>query len=50
MDGLDATSAAFEVGCESGSQFSREYSQFFGQPPVHDVKALKSNVTAIDAA
>jgi AraC-like DNA-binding protein len=32
MDGLDATTAAYEVGYESVSQFSREYSRFFGQP------------------
>jgi AraC-like DNA-binding protein len=31
--GLDAASAAFEVGYESASQFNREYSRFFGQPP-----------------
>ncbi len=36
--GLDAASAAFEVGYESASQFSREYSRFFGQPPMRDVK------------
>ena len=33
MNGLDAASAAFEVGYESASQFNREYSRFFGQPP-----------------
>ena len=45
MDGLDATSAAYEVGYESVSQFSREYSRFFGQPPIRDIKALReSNV------
>ena len=42
MDGLDAASAAFEVGYESASQFNREYSRFFGQPPMRDVKALRS--------
>jgi AraC-like DNA-binding protein len=51
MDGLDATSAAYEVGYESVSQFSREYSRFFGQPPMRDVKALRdSKVVAIAAA
>ena len=39
--GLDAASAAFEVGYESASQFSREYSRFFGQPPMRDVKARR---------
>ena len=41
MDGLDAASAAFEVGYESASQFNREYSRFFGQPPMRDVRALR---------
>ena len=39
--GLDATTAAYEVGYESVSQFSREYSRFFGNPPMRDVKALR---------
>jgi AraC-like DNA-binding protein len=47
MDGLDATSAAYEVGYESVSQFTREYSRFFGQPPVRDVKALKASNTSV---
>src|SRR5437899_5371969 len=42
MDGVDATSAAYEVGYESVSQFNREYSRFFGQPPLRDVKALRA--------
>ena len=37
-DGMDAASAAFEVGYESASQFNREYSRFFGQPPMRDIK------------
>jgi transcriptional regulator GlxA family with amidase domain len=40
-DGLDAASAAFEVGYESASQFNREYSRQFGQPPIRDVKGLR---------
>lgn len=45
-EGLDAASAAFEVGYESASQFSREYSRFFGQPPMRDVKARRFVDTA----
>ena len=56
MDGIDATSAAYEVGYESVSQFNREYSRFFGQPPMRDIKALREGalrddkIVAIDAA
>ncbi|MGA3328573.1 MAG: AraC family transcriptional regulator [Terriglobia bacterium] len=42
MDGLDAASAAFEVGYESASQFNREYRRFFGQPPMRDIRSLRS--------
>jgi len=45
MDGLDAASAAFEVGYESASQFNREYSRFFGQPPMRDVRTLRAPAT-----
>jgi AraC-like DNA-binding protein len=43
-NGLDAASAAFEVGYESATQFNREYSRFFGQPPMRDIRALRSSV------
>jgi AraC-like DNA-binding protein len=42
MEGLDAASAAFEVGYESASQFNREYSRFFGRPPMRDIRTLRS--------
>ena len=42
VDGIDASSAAYDVGYESVSQFSREYSRFFGQPPMRDIKALRA--------
>jgi AraC-like DNA-binding protein len=42
VDGLDAASAAFEVGYESASQFNREYSRFFGRPPMRDIRTLRS--------
>ena len=35
---LDASTAAFQVGYESPSQFSREYSRLFGAPPLRDMK------------
>jgi len=38
---LDATTAAFQVGYESASQFSREYSRFFGAPPLRDITNLR---------
>ncbi len=37
---LDAATAAFEVGYESPSQFSREYSRLFGAPPLRDIRSL----------
>jgi AraC-like DNA-binding protein len=49
MDGLDATTAAYEVGYESISQFSREYSRCFGLPPIRDICALKSNGVITEA-
>ena len=39
--GLDAAEAAFRVGYESPSQFSREYRRMFGAPPRRDVAAHK---------
>jgi AraC-like DNA-binding protein len=41
IEGLDAASAAFEVGYESPSQFNREYKRFFGQPPIRDIKTSR---------
>jgi AraC-like DNA-binding protein len=41
-NGLDAASAAFEVGYESATQFNREYRRFFGQSPMRDVRSLLS--------
>jgi AraC-like DNA-binding protein len=39
--GLNVESAAFEVGYESPSQFSREYARLFGAPPKRDVLRLQ---------
>ncbi|MDU0461006.1 MAG: AraC family transcriptional regulator [Geobacteraceae bacterium] len=37
-ESLDAATAAFQVGYESPSQFSREYNRQFGAPPLRDIK------------
>lgn len=37
----DAASAGFEVGYDSPSQFSREYSRLFGAPPLRDAARLR---------
>ncbi|MCC9624336.1 AraC family transcriptional regulator [Thalassospira sp. MA62] len=41
----DAASAAYEVGYESTSQFSREYARMFGAPPMRDVTELLKSTT-----
>ena len=40
-DRLDAATAAFQVGYESPSQFSREYNRLFGAPPLRDIANLR---------
>jgi transcriptional regulator GlxA family with amidase domain len=37
----NAETAAFRVGYESASQFSREYARMFGAPPRRDMEALR---------
>jgi AraC-like DNA-binding protein len=37
----DAATAAFHVGYESPSQFSREYNRLFGAPPLRDITNLR---------
>jgi AraC-like DNA-binding protein len=41
MECMDAATAAFQVGYESPSQFSREYSRMFGAPPLRDSMELR---------
>ena len=41
LESMDVTRAAFEVGYESATQFTREYSRLFGAPPMRDVKNLR---------
>ncbi|MBV8833402.1 MAG: AraC family transcriptional regulator [Acidobacteriaceae bacterium] len=38
---IDAASAAFSVGYESASQFNREYSRFFGLPPIKHLRGVR---------
>jgi len=38
---MDAATAAFQVGYESPSQFSREYSRLFGASPLRDITNLR---------
>jgi AraC-like DNA-binding protein len=45
-DGATSSSAAFAVGYESVSQFTREYARMFGLPPVRETKAARGNVRA----
>ena len=40
-DGANASSAAYQVGYESASQFSREYARMFGMAPRRDALELK---------
>ncbi|SFB45101.1 AraC-type DNA-binding protein [Cohnella sp. OV330] len=40
-ESVDAADAAYRVGYESPSQFSREYARLFGLPPISDIKRLR---------
>jgi AraC-like DNA-binding protein len=45
----DVATAAFQVGYESPTQFSREYSRMFSFPPREDMKRIKGlNVQSVD--
>jgi AraC-like DNA-binding protein len=41
-EGLDAASAAYRVGYESPSQFSREYRRLFGAPPRAEIAQIRA--------
>lgn len=45
-EGRTASSAAYEVGYESVSQFTREYGRMFGLPPMKEAVAAKSAAIA----
>lgn len=40
-EAADAATAAFRVGYESATQFSREYRRMFGAPPMRHIKAIQ---------
>lgn len=46
----NATSVAFDVGYESATQFSREYTRFFGAPPARDAARVLNELRAREAA
>ncbi|MEZ5449332.1 MAG: AraC family transcriptional regulator [Thiolinea sp.] len=50
VDQMDATTAAFEVGYESPTQFNREYRRLFGKPPATDAASLRAVVNIRDEA
>jgi AraC-like DNA-binding protein len=39
---IDAASAAYRVGYQSVSQFSREYARLFGAPPMRDIESIRA--------
>ena len=41
IENVDASQAAYQVGYESASQFSREYARMFGAPPIRDIERLR---------
>ena len=48
---MDASAASWQVGYQSASQFSREYSRFFGSAPTKDMTRLREQgFTAADVS
>jgi AraC-like DNA-binding protein len=43
----DAQSAAYRVGYQSVSQFSREYARMFGAPPMRDMEGLRGGAAEV---
>lgn len=41
---IEAADAAFQVGYESPSHFSREYARMYGHPPVKDIRHLRDEL------
>ncbi len=49
-EGISASSAAFEVGYESVSQFTREYGRLFKAPPKRDVLRVRDSSPQVNGA
>ncbi|MCW3062261.1 MAG: AraC family transcriptional regulator [Capsulimonas sp.] len=50
-EAMDASTASFQVGYESPTQFSREYSRLFGAPPLRDIARLRGlSLAGLEAA
>src|SRR5712691_5110630 len=45
-ENVDAASAAYRVGYDDASQFSREYKRLFGLPPMQDAERLREEALA----
>jgi AraC-like DNA-binding protein len=43
-EGTPISNAAYAVGYESVTQFTREYGRFFGQPPARDIRAARQQL------
>lgn len=50
VEGMDASTAAFAVGYQSVSQFSREYRRLFGLPPARDIQRLRRGEGPVPSA
>jgi AraC-like DNA-binding protein len=46
-DNLDAAQAAYQVGYEDPSQFSREYKRHFGDPPQRNIQHLRQSTATL---
>ena len=47
---MSASTAAFNVGYESASQFSREFKRFFGRTPQAEIEWMKATYTLPEGA
>ena len=46
VEGLDASTAAFDVRYESATQFNREYKRLFDEPPMRHIRARRFSRSA----